>query len=350
MSDVESARLEAITGLPANKRSELKEHDYHILGLVEANEVDTEVATSSDIELRITEVISRIQRCFPSERRAGRQLPTPPRSGVTPTRRILPSPPIEQHELSSISTVSSRGNGNSKVPKLNLAKFNGGAMSYFSFWEGFRDAIHTNPEIPPSMKFSYLKSYLDGPAARTIQGLPVTEGNYQSAVDILHDRFGKKQKIISKHMDELLRILPCSNEKIGPLRFVYDKINIHVRGLKALGINSGQYGSLLIPLILSRVPNKMALLIARHIQSDIWSITDVLEIVKNEIEARELRDQLQAADMKDAKSIKPRQGNTSSFHTKGELSQRKSCCYCNGNHSTVDCTKEHDVSVKRECC
>ena len=70
MSDVESARLEAITGLLANKRSELKEQDYHILGLVEANEVDTEVTTSSDIELRITEIITQIERCFPSERRA----------------------------------------------------------------------------------------------------------------------------------------------------------------------------------------------------------------------------------------------------------------------------------------
>ena len=347
MSDAESARLEAITGLLANKRSELKEQDYHILGLVEANEVDTEVTTSHDIELRITEIITRIQRCFPSERRPRRQLPTPPRSQITPTRRLLPSPPIEQSQFSPISTVSSRGNGHSKLPKLNLPKFNGDVTSYFSFWEGFRDAIHTNPEIPPSMKFSYLKSYLDGPAARAIEGLPVTEGNYQSAVDILHDRFGKKQKIISKHMDELLRIPPCNNDKIGQLRFVYDKINIHVRGLKALGIDSGQYGSLLIPVILSRVPNEIALLIARHTQSDVWSISDVLEIIKNEVEAREMRDQLQTTEVKDPKPIKPRQGTTSSFHTKMELNPRQNCCYCDGNHSTVDCTKEQDVSAKR---
>ena len=133
MSDVESARLEAITGLLANKRSELKEQENHILGLVEANEVDTEVRTSSEIELRITEIITRIQRCFPSERRARRQLPTPPRSGVTPTRRLLPSPPIEQHELSPISTVSSRGNGNSKLPKLSLPEFNGDVTWHFHF-------------------------------------------------------------------------------------------------------------------------------------------------------------------------------------------------------------------------
>ena len=103
MSDAESARLEAITGLLANKRSELKEQDYHILGLVEAKEVDTEVTTSHDIELRITEIITRIQRCFPSERRPRRQLPTPPRSQVTPTRGSFLRP-----TLSRVNSLLSR--------------------------------------------------------------------------------------------------------------------------------------------------------------------------------------------------------------------------------------------------
>ena len=139
-----------------------------------------------------------------------------------PTQRLLPLPPIEQIQFSPISTVSSRRNGHFILPKLNLQKFNGDVTSYFLFWEGFRDATHTNSEIPPSIKFSYLKSYLDGQAARAIEGLPVTEGNYQSAVVILHDCFGR--------------------------------------------IN---------PVILSRVPNEMALLIARHKQSDSWSISEV---------------------------------------------------------------------------
>ena len=30
-----------------------------------------------------------------------------------------------------------------------------------------------------------------------------------------------------------------------------------------------------------------------------------------------------------------------------ELNQRQNCCYCDGNHSTVDCTKEQSISVKR---
>ena len=73
MLDVEGARLEAINSLLANTRLELKEQDYHILGLVKANEVETEARTSSKIEFQITEIIARIQCYCPSERRAQRQ-------------------------------------------------------------------------------------------------------------------------------------------------------------------------------------------------------------------------------------------------------------------------------------
>ena len=50
-------------------------------------------------------------------------------------------------------------------------------------------------------------------------------------------------------MDELLKVQPCSNERSSSIRFVYDKIRVHVRGLEALGVTPEQYGSLLIPIL-----------------------------------------------------------------------------------------------------
>lgn len=199
------------------------------------------------------------------------------------------------------------------------------------------------------MKFCYL----DGQAALALEGLPLTEGNYQSAVNILHGRFGKKQKIISKHMDALLNIPPCKNDI--QLHYVYD---IHVRGLEALGINSEQYGSLLIPVIMSRVPNEIALLIARHTQQDVWSTPEILATIKRDVEAREMRDQMKTVDAskepkKDPGKVK--HGNTSSLYAKGEI-QKGQCFYCNGNHATPNCMKVKDVATRKSllrknyCC
>ena len=74
----------------------------------------------------------------------------------------------------------------------------------------------------------------------------MTENNYHAAIEILQQRFGKPQQIISAHMDELLKISACTGDKPSQLRFVYDKFTVHVRALEALGVNSSQYESLLI--------------------------------------------------------------------------------------------------------
>ena len=59
-------------------------------------------------------------------------------------------------------------------------------------------------------------------------------------------------------MDELLKIPGYTSDKTLQLRFVYDKISLNVRGLESLGVSSSQYGSLLIPVIMSKLPQEVA--------------------------------------------------------------------------------------------
>ena len=91
---------------------------------------------------------------------------------------------------------------------------------------------------------------LEGAAAKAIQGLTLSDANYDSAVDLLRERFGKSQAIITAHMEELLKVPGCTSDHSHSLRSVYDKIIIHVRGLESLEVTPDQYGSLLIPIIL----------------------------------------------------------------------------------------------------
>ena len=76
--------------------------------------------------------------------------------------------------------------------------------------------------------------------------------------------------------------------KSSQLRYTYDKVSVNVRGLEALGAHSEQYGSLLIPIIMSKLPSDVRLQVARTTQKDVWEIKELLEIIRNEVEAREL--------------------------------------------------------------
>ena len=105
---------------------------------------------------------------------------------------------------------------------------------------------------------------LEEPAARSIAGLTLTASNYENAVGILQDRFGKTQQINTAHMDELIKITPCHNNRPKSLRYAFDQISVHTRDLDSLGASPEQYRSLLIPIIMCKLPNEIRLQVARN--------------------------------------------------------------------------------------
>ena len=66
---------------------------------------------------------------------------------------------------------------------------------------------------------------------------------------------------------------------LSNFRSVYDQINIHIRGLEALGVNADQCGSLLVQIVMSRLPNQISLQIFRHTSQDVWTLGDLLDLL-----------------------------------------------------------------------
>ena len=240
-------------------------------------------------------------------------------------------------------TVSSK----TKLPKLSLPKFKGEVTKWNAFWDSYESAIHKNGDITKIDKFNYLNSLLEGTALRAIQGLALTSLNYDAAVEILQDRFGRPQQIITAHMDEILKLQPCTGERLASLRFVYDKISVNVRGLASLGISSEQYGSLLIPIIMSKLPSDIRLQIARKATKEVWNIDDLLKTINFEIEAREASEGTRSSGNVPTKP----QGNTIrnnntptinamlAKHDNNTNSFKIQCVYCNGQHYSASCDK-----------
>ena len=73
--------------------------------------------------------------------------------------------------------------------------------------------------------------------------------NHFNCKQVSDVRFGNTQQVIAAHMDDLLKLLTCSEEKTQHFCAIYEKVCVNVRGLKALGIGAEQYGNFLIPVI-----------------------------------------------------------------------------------------------------
>ena len=124
-----------------------------------------------------------------------------------------------------------------KLPKIELPKFRGDVMKFLSFWESFESSVHQNAGLSAIDKFNYLRALLDGAAACSIQGLALTEGNYGAAIDVLKERFGRPQHVITGHIKDFIKIPSCTSDKPSKLRSIYDKIYANIRGLEALELN-----------------------------------------------------------------------------------------------------------------
>ena len=271
-------RLTTIKDSLQNRLAQITKLDEDILEVCNTTDIEQEMEESDIVNTRIAETIDACDR-FLKNRTVTSTHEGHPSSSVT-------DKPSDKHAPSESDVTSERNNHESTLPaetknmeeskaetvehtvstvpkpkllKLVLPRFKGDIQS---FWASFQSAVNNNPALTNIDKFNYLKALLDGPAARSIQGLTLTSANYDTALEILKDQFGKKQHIISAHVDDLLKLTPCSDSKPHHLRVIYDKIYINVRGMEALGITATEYGSFLIPVIMLQLPAEVRLQVA----------------------------------------------------------------------------------------
>ena len=244
-----------------------------------------------------------------------------------------------------------------KLPKIVLKKFDGNPTNFQSFWDSYNTAIHENEDISDVNKMAYLFGLLEGPAYSAVKGFTMTSGNYKEVIDVLLECFGSKDVIISSHMDALLKLPLVYNSDTKRLRSVYDLIEQNIRGLKTLGISSKEYGSLLLPILMSRLPQEFKLILTRNVPKDKWSLDSLLLAFKEELEAREKCVQLHASTAAEkGKVITKGQFPVTAQALVAEQVRRKKqgrtnnlyCAFCNQAHQSTMCPIITDPRVRRE--
>ena len=81
-----------------------------------------------------------------------------------------------------------------------------------TFKDSFEAPADRWTNLSDAEKYNYLLSYLQKNALHTISGMPATNANYKKALDLLRYRFGNPQKIISAHINELLKLKQITSD------------------------------------------------------------------------------------------------------------------------------------------
>ena len=195
--------------------------------------------------------------------------------------------------LSGSSSGSTTGSGGSSrkvnLPKLQLATFNGDILQWQEFYDGFSAAIDKDDSLENIQKFQYLRTQLRGEAAKCIEGLTLTNANYDQALGLLKDRYGQPFKIQDAYMKALWNLSLPSEDRCTTqdLRKFYDNMESHIRSLEALGKTSDSYGDLLVHVLQDRIPANVKQTMAREHKSTTWKLDEFRKGLKTEIDALE---------------------------------------------------------------
>ena len=293
----------------------VKALDNDILNFIEdVDELETDLQTSVDFGIDVTTGITKIINFL--------------KKNCTDT-------------LSSSSVSSSGRKATTKLPKLTLPKFNGDSLKWKPFLDSFNIAVGENDELSGVEKMNYLRSLLTEKAEQTISGLALSNENYPIAMKLLEERFGDEQIIISSHMNKLLELPKIMNVKdITGLRILYDTAESQIRSLQAFGLLVKNYGPLLVPVILSKLPDSLKLIISQKSDSDVWDAENILKVLQKEILAREKLNTIgeTASDF----------GDFAGLHVGGGESRKSSCVFCDGKHKSHNCRTVSNVEARKQ--
>ena len=258
---------------------------------------------------------------------------------------------LQSEASPNVSTVGG-AKVNVKLPKLEIRKFTGKIHEFQEFWDSFTSAIHENEALSKVDKFKYLKSYLEDQARSAISGISLTDKNYDTAVELLQKRFGKPEVIQLSHINQLLNLMPVFNEKhVQRLRALQDQIKTHFRGLQAQGVDAKTYSSIVVPILMEKIPEQVRFNMIRssdknHLK---WTLEDLTVAFDEELEIRESH----TPSLKAGGAVQTSEKVTSGARYQGGtatalfIDAKKKCVFCLKDHLPELCDQITDIDERK---
>ncbi|GFY78680.1 uncharacterized protein TNIN_162431 [Trichonephila inaurata madagascariensis] len=169
------------------KIKDLKELDFGIEKVVDISDLEKEIMDSEKYRETGTIVRSKLDRYMTLLERTSSNIS----DGCTSSEQV------SRETETNIIRNSFKTENSVKLPRININTFNGEFSEWLDFYNSFEIAIHKNDTLNKIEKFTYLKSYLRGAASTAISGFALTNENYDSAIQLLQDRFGRKELAIT---------------------------------------------------------------------------------------------------------------------------------------------------------
>ena len=163
--------------------------------------------------------------------------------------------------------------------------------------------------------------------------------NYSLSTTLPKQRFGQPEKLINAHTHALIE-LPGSTNEFPSLQLFHDTMENHIRGLASLGVSKESYSTILIPIILGKLPVPIRRNLARDHNELRWTLDDLQTAVVKEIRVLEsglYNDPSSSLSTRTHASASFQAAIKRAHHPNSTGKKKIYCVYCKGEHSSTTC-------------
>ncbi|CAB4037904.1 Hypothetical predicted protein, partial [Paramuricea clavata] len=200
-----------------------------------------------------------------------------------------------------------------------------------------------------------LKERLDTLKTLDEEILELIEADEEISTEI--EEAGKYRESVHEmivNIDSVLEAKPMNETMSMSLRRLYDQIEAHVRGLKSLDVPDTEYGALLLPILIGKIPDEIRILLGRKMTGESWNLNTLLENFREELENRERCEGIQALSFRDGRNFNEQRGGrkySNTPFTAAALMTGKTtinCSFCQKEHTSASCFVVTDIEARKQ--
>lgn len=188
------------------------------------------------------------------------------------------SPHLEADELLMNRTTSTQSlsqpavsqvaiSHHTRLPRIELPKFNGTPSEWLSFKDLFSSIIIKNTSLSAVEKLQYLKASLTGTAAHLLKNTALTENNFQKAWEDLISFYENKRLLVNASIQALLSLKRMTSESATDLERLYTNLMQIFRTLETLERPVDKWDDFLVFVAVQRLDSESVKAWEQHLGS-----------------------------------------------------------------------------------
>ncbi len=224
-----------------------------------------------------------------------------------------------------------------RLPKLEIAEFDGSYMDWLRFWGQFEEIVDKT-NVASTSKLAYLRGLLCKKVQKGIEALPFTAEGYNCAKSILKSTYGKESEVIKAYTKEIMELPHIPNVNLKRIHEFSEKLMYCVQSLQTLGKLQQVEGN--VAMTLDKLPAIRGDLVRTDPDWENLGYDNLAEALHQWTRRNPIDNK--ATDKSEYKRCE----RPSKFY---HARQNKGCVYCDDvNHKSGGCTKVTSANEQRQ--